>query len=81
MTAGGTTTDAGVLVNGLPRPAAATVDIAGVRTNFVLPDILSTGSLTTLSIVESTKSFMQLVSGIKSCGAAKITCMRPASRG
>lgn len=43
-TAGGTTTDVGVLVNGLPRPAAATVDIAGVRTNFALPDVLSTGS-------------------------------------
>ncbi len=40
---GGTTTDVGVLINGLPRPAAATVDIAGVRTNFALPDILSIG--------------------------------------
>ncbi|EIE25109.1 DUF917-domain-containing protein [Coccomyxa subellipsoidea C-169] len=40
---GGTTTDVGVLINGLPRPAAATVDIAGVRTNFALPDVLSIG--------------------------------------
>ncbi|BDA41353.1 probable D-/L-hydantoinase subunit A at N-terminal half [Coccomyxa sp. Obi] len=40
---GGTTTDVGVLIKGLPRPAGATVDIAGVRTNFALPDILSTG--------------------------------------
>jgi hypothetical protein len=33
----------GALVKGLPRPAAATVSIAGVRTNFALPDLLSIG--------------------------------------
>lgn len=40
---GGTTTDVGVLVHGLPRQAAATVSVAGVRTNFALPDLLSIG--------------------------------------
>ena len=44
-TAGGTTTDLGVLVNGLPRPAAATGYIAGVRTNFAMPDLHSVGAL------------------------------------
>ncbi|CAL5220079.1 g2030 [Coccomyxa viridis] len=40
---GGTTTDLGVLVKGLPRPGAATVHIAGVRTNFAMPDLHSIG--------------------------------------
>ncbi|CAK0783618.1 hypothetical protein CVIRNUC_006817 [Coccomyxa viridis] len=40
---GGTTTDLGVLVKGLPRPAAAAVHIAGVRTNFAMPDVHSIG--------------------------------------
>lgn len=55
--AGGTTTDVGALVKGLPRPAAATVDIAGVRTNFAMPDILSIGGslgfLTCIRLVSS----------------------------
>lgn len=42
--AGGTTTDMAVLVKGLPRPAAATVHIAGVHTNFAMPDLHSIGA-------------------------------------
>ena len=42
---GGTTTDLGVLVKGVPRPAAATALLAGqVRTNFPLPDCISIGA-------------------------------------
>jgi N-methylhydantoinase A/oxoprolinase/acetone carboxylase beta subunit len=40
---GGTTTDVGVLRNGFPREASAEVEIAGVRTNFRMPDVLSVG--------------------------------------
>lgn len=40
---GGTTTDVGVLVNGFPRPAALTVSLGGVRTNFRMPDVFSLG--------------------------------------
>lgn len=40
---GGTTTDVGVLVSGFPRPAARTVEIAGVKTNFRMPDVFSLG--------------------------------------
>lgn len=40
---GGTTTDIGVLIGGFPRPAAKTVTIAGVRTNFRMPDVQSLG--------------------------------------
>jgi N-methylhydantoinase A/oxoprolinase/acetone carboxylase beta subunit len=40
---GGTTTDVGVLVNGLPRETALEADIGGVRTNFRMPDVLSIG--------------------------------------
>ncbi len=40
---GGTTTDVGVLVGGFPRPAARTVEICGVRTNFRMPDVYSFG--------------------------------------
>ena len=38
---GGTSTDVGVLVNGFPQEAAMAVSIAGVRTNFRMPDVLS----------------------------------------
>ncbi len=38
---GGTSTDVGALVNGFPREAAVAVQIAGVRTNFRMPDMLS----------------------------------------
>jgi N-methylhydantoinase A/oxoprolinase/acetone carboxylase beta subunit len=38
---GGTTTDVGVLRKGFPREAAVAVAIAGVRTNFRMPDVLS----------------------------------------
>ena len=40
---GGTTTDIGVLTGGFPREAAGACDIAGVRTNFRIPDVLSLG--------------------------------------
>ena len=38
---GGTSTDAGALVAGFPREASVAVDIAGVRTNFRMPDVVS----------------------------------------
>ncbi|KAJ7284699.1 hydantoinase/oxoprolinase [Mycena rebaudengoi] len=41
---GGTSTDVGVLLpSGFPRQAAAFIDVAGVRTNFSMPDINSIG--------------------------------------
>lgn len=40
---GGTTTDAGVLHLGYPRPAGLDLTVAGVRTNFRMPDLLSVG--------------------------------------
>lgn len=40
---GGTTTDVGALVSSLPRSAGGTAEIAGVRTNYHLPDLLSIG--------------------------------------
>ncbi|PPQ89891.1 hypothetical protein CVT25_004813 [Psilocybe cyanescens] len=41
---GGTTTDVGVLLpSGFPRQAAAFIEVAGVRTNFTMPDIHSIG--------------------------------------
>ncbi len=38
---GGTSTDVGVIARGFPREAAVAVTIAGVRTNFRMPDTLS----------------------------------------
>ncbi|MBM6588858.1 hydantoinase/oxoprolinase family protein [Brevibacterium sp. RIT 803] len=40
---GGTTSDVGVLTNGFPREATTVIDVAGVRTNFRMPDVLSMG--------------------------------------
>ena len=40
---GGTTTDVGVLVGGMPRESSIAVDVGGVRTNFRMPDVLSIG--------------------------------------
>ncbi|KAF5322650.1 hypothetical protein D9619_002211 [Psilocybe cf. subviscida] len=41
---GGTTTDVGVLLpSGFPRQAAAFIEVAGVRTNFTMPDVHSIG--------------------------------------
>lgn len=40
---GGTTADVGVLINGFPRSASRTIEIAGVRTNFRMPDVFSLG--------------------------------------
>jgi len=40
---GGTTTDFGVLIKGLPRESTAPVRIGGVATNFRMPDVISIG--------------------------------------
>ncbi|HEY0358311.1 MAG TPA: hydantoinase/oxoprolinase family protein [Mycobacteriales bacterium] len=40
---GGTTSDVGVLTNGFPREATTEVTVAGIRTNFRMPDVLSIG--------------------------------------
>ena len=40
---GGTTTDVGMLVGGLPRPAPRAVRCAGAATNFQMPDVISIG--------------------------------------
>jgi N-methylhydantoinase A/oxoprolinase/acetone carboxylase beta subunit len=40
---GGTTSDVGVLTHGFPREATTEVDVAGVRTNFRMPDVFSIG--------------------------------------
>ncbi|HEX4357604.1 MAG TPA: hydantoinase/oxoprolinase family protein [Pseudonocardia sp.] len=40
---GGTTTDVGVLTGGFPREATVEVSVAGIRTNFRMPDVLSIG--------------------------------------
>ena len=41
MDVGGTSTDGGALVNGFPREASVSVELAGVRTNFRMPDVVS----------------------------------------
>ena len=38
---GGTSTDVGALVKGFPRESAVAVNLAGVRTNFRIPDMVS----------------------------------------
>ena len=40
---GGTTSDIGLLVNGFPRETTTEVKVAGIRTNFRMPDVLSLG--------------------------------------
>ncbi len=40
---GGTTTDVGAIVRGFPREASVAVRVAGVRTNFRMPDLVSLG--------------------------------------
>jgi N-methylhydantoinase A/oxoprolinase/acetone carboxylase beta subunit len=40
---GGTTSDIGVLRQGFPREATTDVSVAGIRTNFRMPDVLSIG--------------------------------------
>lgn len=40
---GGTTSDVGVLAKGFPRQAGMAVRLAGVRTNFRMPDLLAIG--------------------------------------
>ncbi|MFE5243546.1 MULTISPECIES: hydantoinase/oxoprolinase N-terminal domain-containing protein [unclassified Streptomyces] len=40
---GGTTSDVGILRNGFPREASTDVTVAGVQTNFRMPDVLSIG--------------------------------------
>ncbi|AOL17460.1 hydantoinase subunit beta [Sulfolobus sp. A20] len=41
MDVGGTTTNVGVLYKGYPRESASPVEIAGIRTNFRMPDIFT----------------------------------------
>ena len=40
---GGTTTDIGALSNGFPRDSSVEAEVAGVRTNFRMPDVFSFG--------------------------------------
>ena len=40
---GGTTTDIGMLVGGFPRETTSITDVAGIRTNWRMPDVLSLG--------------------------------------
>jgi N-methylhydantoinase A/oxoprolinase/acetone carboxylase beta subunit len=40
---GGTTTDIGMLVNGFPRESSVYAELAGIRTNIRMPDVLSLG--------------------------------------
>lgn len=40
---GGTTADIGLLIGGFPRETANEVKVAGIRTNFRMPDVLSLG--------------------------------------
>lgn len=40
---GGTTADIGLLIGGFPRETANEVTVAGIRTNFRMPDVLSIG--------------------------------------
>lgn len=40
---GGTSADAGILVNGFPRESTEPVEVGGVRTNFRMPDLISIG--------------------------------------
>ena len=40
---GGTTTDVGLLQHGFPRDSVVSIDLAGVRTNFRMPDVSSFG--------------------------------------
>ncbi len=53
MDVGGTSTDGGALVNGFPREASVWVEMAGVRTNFRMPDVVSI-ALGGGSIIETT---------------------------
>jgi N-methylhydantoinase A/oxoprolinase/acetone carboxylase beta subunit len=39
MDVGGTTTNVGALSNGYPRESGVAIDIVGIRTNFMMPDI------------------------------------------
>ena len=40
---GGTTSDIGILQGGFPRPAGVVLNVAGIRTNFRMPDVISLG--------------------------------------
>ena len=40
---GGTTSDIGILQGGFPRPAGVVLNVAGIRTNFRMPDVVSLG--------------------------------------
>lgn len=40
---GGTSADAGILIDGFPRESTAAIEVGGVRTNFRMPDLISIG--------------------------------------
>lgn len=40
---GGTTTDVGAVVDGFPRESSVAVELAGIETNFRMPDLLTVG--------------------------------------
>ncbi len=71
---GGTSADAGILVDGFPRESTAAVEVGGVRTNFRMPDLISIG-LGGGSIVRDprAKSGEQLTIGPDSVGYAVIS--------
>lgn len=57
MDIGGTTTDAGLLLNGFPQLSATTIKIGGVRTNYSVPNVFSIplGGGTVINRVSSSK--------------------------
>lgn len=64
---GGTTADVGILRHGFPREAAAEVEIAGVRTNFRMPDVFSVG-LGGGSLVRAVRADAEVEVGPESVG-------------
>jgi N-methylhydantoinase A/oxoprolinase/acetone carboxylase beta subunit len=76
---GGTTTDVGQLKNGFPREANSVVNIAGVRTLFRMPDLISIGlgggshvSLEPLSIGPLSVGYRLLRDGV-AFGGSRLT--------
>ena len=56
---GGTTTDAGVLVNQFPRESNKAANVGGVKTNFRMPDVIAIG-LGGGTIVDSKKGNLKI---------------------
>jgi N-methylhydantoinase A/oxoprolinase/acetone carboxylase beta subunit len=57
---GGTTSDVGVLAKGFPRQAGMAVRLAGVRTNFRMPDLLAIGLGGGSLVVEQTDGSVRI---------------------